>query len=164
MAKGTGKKGYVTYWLNLSDATGKGKGTGTNVKFAWRAPSDSYPKEIATDLGINQATGTDQGLIYGMNNPRPARVRINVQISQGNNKSYVLFCAPSKLVRLLIQNPLKGKKFRGGTITTISLPGTSTHQGRSSSGSSKTSTNKRKPQKQRRKRQQRKKSINLKKR
>ncbi|MBD2412209.1 hypothetical protein FACHB389_35925 [Nostoc calcicola FACHB-389] len=126
-----------------------GSGTTTKVKFAWKGNKLAYPDEVAKELGVAVAKDNEPGLIYGMNKPRPARVYINVKGAgsggtgaggkkKSNNKAYLLFADPKKLPALLIKNSLRGKKYRGGTITSVSLPKTSTNPNRKKKTTSKT--------------------------
>lgn len=129
------QKEYVVYYIDLKEVS-RGNGGGSNaekIRFAWRAPIDAYPPEIAKELGITQVKNlaTTKGLVFGMNSPRPARVRINVKAKQGSQKSYILFCDPAKISSLILTNKLRGKNFKSGTITGISLPKTSTNPSRS---------------------------------
>lgn len=124
---------FITLTDSASD-TGKG-GTkeGTKVKFAWKGNKTAYPDEIAKELGVSVAKDNEPGLIFGMNRPRPARVYINVKSGSGGkskNRAYFLFANPTKLGGLLIKNSLRGKKYRGGTITSVTLPKTSTNPSR----------------------------------
>ncbi len=141
---------YGTFYIAMSQSVGKGdnghsQGTGA-FKLAWRAPIDAYPKEIAAQLGITAVDEAkpEPGLVFGANSPRPARVRINVQKSQGKSSSYTLFANPQKIPALINGNVLKGKTFKGGTITTVSLIGTSTNPNRRKKSTTKTSSSRRK--------------------
>jgi hypothetical protein len=141
-------------FITMTDSSDSKGGSGsTNVKFAWNGNKKAYPDEIAKELGVAIAKDNEPGLIFGMNKPRPARVYINVKGgstgkskagSKGSShKSYLLFADPKKLGTLLIKNSLRGKKYRGGTITSVSLPKTSTNPNRSKKkGTTKTPTKK----------------------
>ncbi|MBW4571597.1 MAG: hypothetical protein KME31_27345 [Tolypothrix carrinoi HA7290-LM1] len=132
---------FITLTDSASD-TGKGGGKeNTKVKFAWKGTKEAYPDEIAKELGVSIAKDNEPGLIFGMNRPRPARVYINVKTGSGgtagkggksksNHRAYFLFANPAKLGTLLIKNSLRGKKYRGGTISSVSLPKTSTNPSR----------------------------------
>ena len=76
-----GSKTYVVYYIDIKDSESKEKGGG--IKFAWRAPSDTYPDNIAKKLGVNKAEDKTSGLIFGMNSPRPIRIRVNYSGKQG---------------------------------------------------------------------------------
>lgn len=140
MAKQKNKE-YVVHYIELQDA-GKSKSAGDKIRFAWRAPIDSYPDDIATELGIIKVKAQDQtkGLIFGMNHPRPPRVRINYSGKQGESSSAVLFCSPRKIARVLL-GFLKGKTFRGGKVTTCSTIGSSTNPSRSKKNNTKKKRN-----------------------
>ncbi len=144
------KSKYGTFYIAMSQSVGKGdnghsQGTGA-FKLAWRAPIETYPKEIAAQLGVTAVDEAkpEPGLVFGANSPRPARVRINVQKSQGQSSSYTLFANPQKIPALINGNVLKGKTFRGGTITTVSLIGTSTNPNRRKKSTTKTSSSSKK--------------------
>lgn len=134
-------KEYVSYYIDLKDSDKSSKQNASS-KFAWRAPEDAYPNDVAKELGVVKATNSEVGLIYGMNNPRPVRVRINVKLKQGESKSVVLFCSPAKISGLLIGNTLRGKNFKTGKITTVSAVGSSTnpHRSKKSKKTSKPTT------------------------
>lgn len=128
---------YATYYINLKEGANSGKTGGSKqsqIKFAWRAPTSAYPDAVAKLLGVTKATEKETGLIYGMNNPRPVKVRINIKTKQGSSKSVLLFCDPSQIANVLIKGTLRGISFKSGTITTISTPGSSTNPNRRSSG------------------------------
>ena len=142
-------KKYGVYFIPMSQSVGRGSngrsaGTGA-FKLAWRAPIDSYPEDIAKELGVTpvKADKPEPGLVFGSNSPRPARVRINVTTGQGKSKSYTLFANPGNVARLINGNVLRGKKFRGGNITTVSLIGTSTNPNRKKSSSNSNTRNRR---------------------
>ncbi len=130
-------KEYKTYFIVLKQSLGKdddGKSLGVgDFKFAWRAPVDTYPKEIAKALGIQIVDDKkpEKSLIFGANSPRPARIRINVKYPKGKTKSFLLFAKTEKVPGLVVGSVLRNKKYKNGTITTVSLPGTSTNPSRS---------------------------------
>jgi len=137
------KKQYGVFYTVLTQSEGEGKNKqNQSINFAWRAPIDTYPKEIATKLGIIAVDKSKSvpGLIFGSNSPRPARVRVNVQKAQGSSSSYLLFANPKKVPGLTVANNLKGVKFKGGTVSSVSLPGTSTNPNRKKKSNTKTST------------------------
>lgn len=131
---------FITLTDSASDTSKSGGKETTKVKFAWKGTKEAYPDEIAKELGVTIAKDNEPGLIFGMNRPRPARVYINVKTGSGgakaggksksNHRAYFLFANPAKLGTLLIKNSLKGKKYRGGTISSVSLPKTSTNPSR----------------------------------
>ncbi|QSJ18744.1 hypothetical protein JYQ62_08285 [Nostoc sp. UHCC 0702] len=143
-----------TLFITMTDTSDSNKSQGgsgtTKVKFAWIGNKNAYPDDIAKELGVTIAKDNEPGLSFGINRPRPARVYINVKNGSGgsskagkkssNHKSYLLFADPKKLASLLIKNTLKGKKYRGGTITSVSLPKTSTNPTRPKKGSSTSRT------------------------
>ncbi len=139
----------VDLFITLTDTSGAskgggGSGTAPKIKFAWRGNKQAYPDEIAKALGVTVAKDNEPGLIYGMNKPRPARVYINVKLGQGKSRSYIVFADPNKISSLLTRNVLRGKKYRGGTITSVSLPKTSTNPTRKKSDSSSQTPGKKK--------------------
>ncbi|MGB6301909.1 MAG: hypothetical protein WBF90_37840 [Rivularia sp. (in: cyanobacteria)] len=130
-------KNYVVHYIELQDA-GKSSNKGDKIRFAWRAPDDSYPKEIVEKLGVIKVKAEDQtkGLIFGMNHPRPPRIRINYSGKQGKHSSAVLFCSPKNIARVLL-GFLKGMSFRGAKITTCSTIGSSTNPSRGKKNNTK---------------------------
>ena len=135
-------KQYQTHYIELIDAE-KGGSKGEKVRHAWRAPNDTYTDEIAKALGVIKVKAEDKtkGLIFGANYPRAARVRINIKLKQGKSKSVLLFADPRKIPSLMIGNVLRGKQYRGCTITTVTLPGTSTNPNRGKGDGKKNSNN-----------------------
>lgn len=140
------KRESATLFITMTDSSDSKGGKGsTTVKFAWNGNKTAYPDDIAKELGVSVAKDGESGLIFGMNKPRPARVYVNVKTgtsgkSGGKHKSYLLFADPKKLGTLLIKNSLRGKKYRGGTITSVSLPKTSTNPARKKTTDSKKTT------------------------
>lgn len=124
-------KTYAVYYIEIKDSLSKEKGSG--IKFAWRAPSDTYPDDVAKELGVHKAEDKASGLIFGMNSPRPVRLRINYSGKQGSSSSALLFCDPSQLSHVLVSNSLRGKAFRGGSVTSVSTPKSSTNPNRGGS-------------------------------
>ena len=126
----------VDLFITMTDTSDSNKSQGgsgaTKVKFAWKGNKEAYPDDIAKELGVAVAKDNEPGLIYGMNKPRPARVYVNIKVAGGatksksgkssSHKAYLLFADPKKLAGLLVKNTLRGKKYRGGTITSVSLP------------------------------------------
>ena len=140
------KSGIFYIPMSRSDGDGEKAKKSDVLQLAWRAPVSSYPKEVAQKLGV-VAVGDDEsepGLIFGSNSPRPARVRINIKLSQGNSFSVTRFANPEKIGALTVNNSLKGTKFYNGTISSVSLIGTSTNPSRKKkSTTKKTSTTRR---------------------
>jgi hypothetical protein len=85
-----------------------------NRKIAWRAPEDAYTSAIATDLGVKEASDSEQGIELD-GSIRPPRVRINTDKS----KSYTRYCDGSKLEDVVVKGTLRGKSYGGGKITTV---------------------------------------------
>ncbi len=141
-------KKYGVFYVPLTQSTGRAssqKASKDSVKLAWRAPIDVYPDDIAKQLGVRAVSDgqSEPGLIFGSNAPRLARVRINVRTGQGKGRSYVVFANTGNLSKLIHNNSLTGKKYRGGTISSVSMIGTSTNPNRKkSSGSKKSRTTK----------------------
>ncbi|WP_017652139.1 hypothetical protein [Fortiea contorta] len=126
----------VDLFIAMTDSSAGGAGNGAvKIKFAWKGNKVAYPDDIAKQIGVQTAKANEPGLIYGMNKPRPARIYVNVSMGQGKSRAFLLFADPGKLGTLLIKNSLRGKKYRGGTITSVSLPKTSTNPTRSKTSS-----------------------------
>lgn len=105
-------------------------------KLAWYAKEEKYTSAIRTILGIKKATNTTKGLIFGANQPRMPRLRLNFEagtqtslnrggLSSGR-RSQIVFCAPDKVKDCTIDNKLKGKASNSYTIKSASLVGTGT--------------------------------------
>jgi len=97
------------YYINL----GGGIADLGAMRYAWRGAKSTY-ENIAPELGVNVAKDTDDGLIYGANNPRPAEVRIGYTDSTGSARSVVRFCEPDKLGSVTTGGSLNGKKIKVG--------------------------------------------------
>ncbi len=135
-------KKYGVFYVPLTQSTGRAssqKASKDSVKLAWRAPIDVYPDDIAKQLGVRAVPNgqSEPGLIFGSNAPRLARVRINVTTGQGKGRSYIVFANTGNLSKLIHNNSLTGKKYRGGTISSVSMIGTSTNPNRKKSSGSK---------------------------
>lgn len=100
------------YYINLG-------GTVANVgaiRWGFRAPKDTY-KNIAADLGVVEVKDNKiQGVVFGTNKPKPARVRLSYTDAQagggeGNDliKSVVRYCEYDKLNAVLFGS-INGKK------------------------------------------------------
>jgi hypothetical protein len=88
---------------------GGGIGNIFAINFAFRCRKDAY-KNIADDLGIAKAQDTDNGLVFGMNNPRPVTVRINYVDGAGVPKSTNRFCQPDSVSNVTTGGSLNNKK------------------------------------------------------
>jgi len=86
------------------------------IRFGFRAPKDVY-KNIGDDLGVKEVQDNDRsGIVYGANNPRPAKVRISYLDAQPGGgeqndivRSVVRYCEPDKLNDVLFGS-INGKK------------------------------------------------------
>ena len=134
----------IDLFITMTDTSDTGRGStgngATKVKFAWKGNKQAYPDDISKELGVSVAKDNEPGLIYGMNRPRPARVYINVKLSQGKSRAFIVFADPKKLTSLLVKGSLRGKKYRGGVITSVSLPKTSTNPTRKKATDAKKTT------------------------
>lgn len=113
MAKST------TLYINLGSGLG---GAIAPVKYGWRVTGDTLSgKSIRAALGIKVAKEAEKGIVYGANNPKPARVRINFE-GGGSTSS---FCDPSKLEGVTYGGALNKKtwdiegKFKNRKISTV---------------------------------------------
>ncbi len=95
--------------------------TGQKINLAWRAESNKY-SSIAATLGIKKATNSTTGLVFGANQPRLARVRLNFE----GGGSQIVFCAPDKVADATEGGKLVGKTSNGKKIRSASLVGTRT--------------------------------------
>lgn len=76
-----------------------------SVKYAFRAPKDAY-KGLESGLGVIKAKETEDGLVFGANSPKPARVRINFEGGGATTR----FCDPAKLESVTVDGKLNRKK------------------------------------------------------
>lgn len=93
---------YDTYFIKLGSGLG---GAVAPIKYAFYAPKDAY-KGLAKDLGVEKAKQTERGLVFGANQPKPARVRINFE----GGGSTTRFCDPSKVEGVTVGGKLNKKK------------------------------------------------------
>lgn len=104
------------FFLNLG-------GTVANVgaiRWGFRAPANAYD-EIGAGLGVSKVDDTNRtGISYGINQPRPARVRISYSESPGQTISTtrhaIRFCEPDNLNDVLFGS-INGKSINIGGIT-----------------------------------------------
>lgn len=101
----TSQKKTQIYYINI----GGGIADVGSFKYAWRSSKDSY-KGIADSLGVKEAKDTEQGLIFGANNPRPAEIRISYTHSSGETRTVTRFCEPDKLSSVTTGGTINGKK------------------------------------------------------
>jgi len=80
---------YDVYYIPLGSGLG---GAIAPIKYAFYAPKDSY-KGLANAMNVKKAAQNERGLVFGANQPKPARVRINFE----GGGSTVRFCDPSKV-------------------------------------------------------------------
>lgn len=80
-----------------------------NINYSFKAPKDAY-KNIGPDLGVDEAKDTDDNIVEGARRPRPARIRINYQITKDRAGSAIRFCDPDKIESLLLKRQLNKKK------------------------------------------------------
>lgn len=98
------------YYINLGGTVGN---VGS-FKFAWRGRPNAYDN-IGGELGVKTAKDTDSGLLFGMNNPQPAQVRISYVGPGGSIRTAVRFCEPDKLSAVTTGGKLNGKKIKIGS-------------------------------------------------
>lgn len=77
------------------------------MKYAWRTKNKAPSKGILSALGWFEAKESETGLVFGANNPKPARVRINFE----GGGSTTAFCDPSKVEGVTIGGKLNKKKW-----------------------------------------------------
>ena len=100
------------------------------IKFGFNAPEDAYDN-INDELGITliKERNDRSGVAFGINYPKPPRVRINYGdrelLGDDNNRSCLRFCDPDKLGQVL-NGALNDKKVTvAGTeypIKSVSMP------------------------------------------
>lgn len=108
------------------------------IKFGFYAPDKAYDN-LAEDLGIRKLSGDVvnandlQGVAFGINSPRPPRVRISYLYRRGRAgtagndifRSTVRYCDPDRVGRVL-NGALNGKKINvSGTEYDIKANGVS---------------------------------------
>lgn len=100
------------YFINL----GGGQANVGAIRWGFRAPQNVY-KNIGGDLGVTEVTDAERsGIVYGANQPRPARVRIaylDAETGGGETndkvRTVVRFCDPDALGDVLFGS-INGKK------------------------------------------------------
>ncbi|QYO68201.1 hypothetical protein [Leptolyngbya sp. 7M] len=91
------------------------------AKIAWRADDSKY-KGILSTIGAKKAGKNEKGLVFGVNQPRLPRLRINYKDGDGAK----IFCSPDKTKDCTFGNKLRGKKSNGKTIESASFIGVRT--------------------------------------
>ena len=92
------------HYINLGGTVGN---VGA-IKFGFKAPGFAYDG-INNPLGVTKVIDTNKsGIVYGVNSPRPVRVRISFTRGEGNlggvgtsSGSVIRFCEPDKLNSVL---------------------------------------------------------------
>ena len=92
------------HYINL----GGGVGNLGAIKFGFKAPEFAYDA-IKLSLGVIEIADTNRtGVVYGVNSPRPVKVRISFTRGEGNlgsvgtsSGSVIRFCEPDKLNAVL---------------------------------------------------------------
>ncbi len=92
-------------------------------KYGWKGDEEDY-KGIASALGVKTAKPGDKGIVYGADT-KPPRVRVNVDAGSGRTRAYTRFCDPDNIEDLIIDEKLTGDKYKGKTITSVRVAGSS---------------------------------------
>lgn len=92
----------TTYYIELGAGLG---GAMAPIKYAFYAPKDAY-KGLASAMGVKVAKQDERGLVFGANQPKPARVRINFE----GGGSTTRFCDPGKVEAVTVGGRLNKKK------------------------------------------------------
>src|SRR6476469_5463028 len=95
----------VIFYINL----GGGLANIGALRYAWRGKKNSY-KNIGPDLGVETGKDTDNALLFGLNDPKPAKVRIHYTKADGETGSVIRFCEPDKINKVTTGGALKDKK------------------------------------------------------
>ena len=97
-------------------------------KLAWNADDQKYTSAVNTELGIKKAVAATRGLVFGANQPRLPRLRLNFEggLLGARPGSQIVFCAPSKVANCTVDNKLKGKSSNGKRIKSASVVGSGT--------------------------------------
>ncbi len=88
---------------------------GFGVKYAWNGRESDY-KGIAKEFGVDVAKAKEDGLIFGANNPKPARVRVYTE----NGKAYTRWCDTGLIDSLTLRGNANGKSFMGSKVKSVS--------------------------------------------
>lgn len=95
------------YFINVGGTLGNAFA----VRWGFRGPSWAYDN-IGSGMGVVKVSDDNRsGIVYGCNNPRPAKVRINYRKSAEKSGTAVRFCEADKLNETLFGslNALKVK-------------------------------------------------------
>lgn len=92
----------TVYYIELGAGLG---GAMAPIKYAFYAPKDSY-KGLAREMGVKEAKENERGLVFGANQPKPSRVRINFE----GGGSTTRFCDPGKVEAVVVGGRLNKKK------------------------------------------------------
>lgn len=104
------------YTINLGGSIGD---IGS-IRYGFNAPDDAY-KNIGAGLGVTKRKDSDQGVVFGCNRPKPAKVRISFKksaasavLGKSNRGSAVRWCEPDKIGDVTLGNVLNSKKIQIG--------------------------------------------------
>ncbi|WP_013320806.1 hypothetical protein [Gloeothece verrucosa] len=86
------------------------------TKYSWRAKKDDY-KGIDKELGVTLAKDTEDNLVFGVDRPKPVRVRINL----AGARPIIRFADPQKIEPLTVKGSLNGKKYNGKNINSVTV-------------------------------------------
>lgn len=100
---------------------GGGAGDVGAIKYGWRANELSYDN-IGAEMGVEKATDTTQGIVFGANRPKPIPVRINYRVgnasglfgSSNATRSVTRWAEPDKVGNLTLGGVINGKKIKIG--------------------------------------------------
>jgi hypothetical protein len=115
------------YYVSIGGAVGD---VG-EIKYGFSAPTEAYAG-IADELGVKTISGSDnaKGVAFGINRPKPPRIRVNYGTKTGTEErpvgSVARFCNPDKLGQVL-NGAINDKKIKvRGTeysVLGVSMPG-----------------------------------------
>ncbi len=89
---------------------------GFGIKYAWNGRDSDY-RGIAKELGVDIAGTKEDGLIFGGNDPRPARVRVHTV----DGKAYLRWCDTGLIDSVTLRRNANGKPFMGSRVRKVTL-------------------------------------------
>lgn len=120
---------FDIFYIRVSGAARGGANSG--FKFAFRAPRNKY-NGILREIGATRAKNNERDLVFGANQPRLPRVRINFEKTAAQSRagagtarsdSQIIFCDPRKIAEVTVGNSLRGKRSNGRRIASASVVG-----------------------------------------
>lgn len=96
------------------------------VRYGFRAPEKAYDN-IGAALGVVTVDDNTEGVMYGVNSPRPSKVSIVFQKSTTIKRATKRFCEPDKVGDVTVGKALKGTQIfvsgSGYPVRAVTLAG-----------------------------------------